>query len=170
MNKRVLYAFLIGAALGTIAARHYAKRMKVESDDICEEDYNYVESNDVLEPSASETDTAKDISDVQRIIEQEEYVRKPREDPYIIYPEEFGAVPGYETVSLNYFSDNVLADEDDVIVDDIDNTVGVHSLNHFGEYADDSVYVRNERKKCDYEILRDVRRYADVIEQRPMDF
>lgn len=59
-------------------------------------------------------------------------------------------------------SPGVLADESDEIVDDIDETVGADFADHFGEYEDDSVFVRNDRLKCDYEVLRDNRSYSDV--------
>ena len=41
-----------------------------------------------------------------------------------------------------------------------DDVVGMESLTHFGEYEDDSVFVRNDRLKCDYEILMDERTYS----------
>lgn len=76
--------------------------------------------------------------------------------PYVISPNEFGTMDEYETVSLTYYSkDNVLTDDNDEIVDDVDEIIGQDSLKHFGEYEDDSVYVRNDRRKCDYEILLD---------------
>lgn len=84
------------------------------------------------------------------------------EKPYIISPEEFGDFDEYTKLSLTYYSDGVLADENDEIVDDIDETVGADFADHFGEYEDDSVFVRNDRLKCDYEILRDNRSYSDV--------
>ena len=43
-----------------------------------------------------------------------------------------------------------------------DEIVGLDSLTHFGEYEDDSVFVRNDVMKCDYEILLDHRNYKDV--------
>ena len=49
----------------------------------------------------------------------------------------------------------------------MDNVVGLESLTHFGEFEDDSVFVRNDRLKCDYEILLDQRTYSDVMKQRP---
>ena len=58
-------------------------------------------------------------------------------------------------------------DENDEEVDDVDEIVGEESLNHFGEYEDDSVFVRNDRLKCDYEILLDQRNYSDVAKTRP---
>ena len=46
---------------------------------------------------------------------------------------------------------------------DVENTIGIDSLNHFGEYEEDSVFVRNDIKKCDYEILLDESNYTGVI-------
>lgn len=82
--------------------------------------------------------------------------------PYVISPDEFGQDESYETISLTYYADGVLADDDDEMVEDVENLVGFDSLNHFGEYEDDSVFVRNDRLKCDYEILLDHRKYTDV--------
>lgn len=85
------------------------------------------------------------------------------EKPYIISPDEFGEFDDYEKVSLTYYADRILADDNDDLVDDIEQTVGLNSLNHFGEYEDDSVFVRNDSRRCDYEILLDQRAYADVV-------
>lgn len=82
--------------------------------------------------------------------------------PYIISPEEFGEADGYRTESLSYYSDHVLADEDDHKIDNVDTVVGLDSLAHFGEYEDDAVHVRNPRLKCDYEIILDPRRFVDL--------
>ena len=87
--------------------------------------------------------------------------------PYVISPDEFGEFEDYERISLSYYADQILADEDDEKVEDVDNVVGLESLTHFGEFEDDSVFVRNDRLKCDYEILLDQRTYSDVIKQRP---
>ena len=83
--------------------------------------------------------------------------------PYVIKPYEFGEIEEYEQISLNYFADEVLTDEDNEIIDNVDEIVGVESLTHFGEYEDDSVFVRNERLRTDYEILLDRRNYSDVM-------
>ena len=95
------------------------------------------------------------------------------EKPYVISPDDFGENDNYETVSLTYYADEVLTDDFDEPIEDVENTVGVESLNHFGDYeADaDTVFVRNDRLKIDYEILSDTRKYSDVIEDRlrPME-
>jgi len=85
----------------------------------------------------------------------------------VISPDSFGEMDDYNRISLTYYADGVLADEDDEVVDDVDATVGSDALNHFGEYEDDSVFVRNDSRKCDYEILLDTRNYADVVKKKP---
>lgn len=88
------------------------------------------------------------------------------EKPYIIEPDEFGELYDYTTISLTYYADKYLTDENDELVEDVEDTVGTESLTHFGEYEDDSVFVRNDRLKCDYEILLDTRNYKDVIKTK----
>ena len=73
----------------------------------------------------------------------------------------------YEQISLTYYADGVLADENDEVIEDVEDAVGIDSLNHFGEYEDDSVFVRNDARKCDYEILLDQRTYSEVVEDMP---
>ena len=86
------------------------------------------------------------------------------ERPYVIPPEEFGELDGYETISLTYYADDYLTDDMDELVDDVEDIIGYESLEHFGEYEDDSVFVRNDAKRCDYEILRVEKNYRDVVD------
>lgn len=81
--------------------------------------------------------------------------------PFVISPDEFGEDPNYQTVSLTLYEDGVLTDDYDDIVVDVDDLVGEDSLTHFGEYEDDSVFVRNESMQTDFEILRDLRTYKE---------
>lgn len=83
------------------------------------------------------------------------------EIPYVISPDEFGEMVGYEKISMTYFSDGVLTDENNEPLDDVEEIIG-DGLEHFGEYEADSVFVRNDAKKCDYEILRDLREFSEV--------
>lgn len=87
--------------------------------------------------------------------------------PYVIPPEQFGDNEEHEQISLTYYADGVLADENDEVIGDVEDAVGIDSLNHFGEYEDDSVFVRNDARKCDYEILLDQRTYSEVVEDMP---
>ena len=87
--------------------------------------------------------------------------------PYVIPPEQFGDDENYDQISLTYYADGVLADENDEVIEDVEDAVGIDSLNRFGEYEDDSVFVRNDARKCDYEILLDQRTYSEVVEDMP---
>ena len=95
---------------------------------------------------------------------EKEKVNSEYPDPYVISPEEFGEAE-YPQISLTYFSDGVLADEFDDKIDNVNDTVGIDSLKHFGEYEDDSVFVRNELLGIDYEILLDTRGSKTFLSQ-----
>lgn len=84
--------------------------------------------------------------------------------PYIISPEDFALDDEYTIVNLNYYIDGVLTDEDDNIVENVDDVVGLENLNHMGEYEDDALHIRNENYKCEYEILLSRRLYHDTTE------
>lgn len=96
-------------------------------------------------------------------VEGSENVKKP----YVISPDEFGEIDEYDRISLTYYADQILTDEDDELVEDVEETVGFDSLNHFGEYEDDSVFVRNERLKTDFEILLDQRKFSEIRKRYP---
>ena len=49
--------------------------------------------------------------------------------------------------------------------EDVDGTVGDDYADHFGEYEDDSVFVRNDLTRCEYEILADTRKYTDAYSE-----
>lgn len=94
--------------------------------------------------------------------EPEEEKESYSEKPYVITPEEFGEDDEYKTISLLYFADEVLTDDDYAIIENVDDVVGRESLKTFGKYEDDAVYVRNDRLKCEYEILLDERHFEDI--------
>lgn len=81
--------------------------------------------------------------------------------PFVIAPEEWGEIEGYETRQLTYYADSILADESEEIMGDPETFIG-DGLEHFGEYADDAVYVRNDNLKCDYEIFKHDKTYSEV--------
>ena len=87
--------------------------------------------------------------------------------PYVIPPDQFGEFDDYDTISLMYYADGTLCDDNDEILEDPDNVVGPGATDHFGEYDDDVVYVRNDRLKVDYEILRSLKTYEEVLQQKP---
>ena len=109
----------------------------------------------------SESGYAIEHSDIYQQVKEGKYMA---DRPYVIPPEEFGENPYYDAISLNYYADGILTDDTDEPIEDIDGLIGEDALTHFGEYEDDSVFVRDDDAQVDYEILLDQRRYADRME------
>lgn len=87
--------------------------------------------------------------------------------PYVISPDDFAcSPPGFNAQPLDYFADGVLADSWGVKLD-IDDTIGEDAVDHFGDYVDDVVHVRNERTEIDYEVTRDPRTYDEAVRINP---
>ena len=109
-------------------------------------------------------ETERDMIQYNKIVK--DYSGKEEEknvdEPYMITAEDFAELDDYNTVSLYYYADGVLADEDDNIIDDIEDTVGEAALGRmFDDVHIDSLYVRNDVRKTDYEILRDLDNFSD---------
>lgn len=117
-----------------------------EEDEVEEDDCAQVEDEDGVE-----------IFEVERASNSDR--------PYVIDPWDFGGEDGYETITLNYYADGVLTDDDDNVIEDeeIDDIVGKDFAEHFGEYEKDCVCVRNDRLKTDYEICRDLIEYSTLL-------
>lgn len=81
--------------------------------------------------------------------------------PYVISPEEFGELEYYDSKSWTLYSDLIITDEEGSIVVDAENCIG-DALEHFGEFEDDSVHVRNENLECDYEIIKVEATYEEI--------
>ena len=182
--SKFIFGFSIGAVIGSIVTY---KLVKTKFEILAEEEINSVKEvfsqrqTDLSDKSARATSTSNDIDNYKSHLETYGYTnysdisKKPtKEDkvehidkPYVIPPDEFGELDDYETISLTYYSDKVLVDEDDELVEDVEATVGLDSLDTFGEYEEDSVFVRNDRLKCDFEILLDCDKYSEVVKKRP---
>ena len=89
----------------------------------------------------------------------------PKDGPYIIPPDVFGEDDEYEVVTLVCYADGVITEyENGEVVDDVEGAIGPDDIRtHFGEYEEDSVFVRNEERKVDYEILRDEGSYEETM-------
>ena len=83
-------------------------------------------------------------------------------DIQVIKPSEYGEDPDYDTISFTHYADGVLVDDAGQIVpvDEYIDMIGNYT-EHFGEYEDDSVYIRNYKRQTDYEILSDIRTYEE---------
>lgn len=181
MNKGwiAVLSFSAGAAAGYALTKkalmeHYEQLVQEEIDSIKEHfrQRNKMES-DEKNAEASEKPTEEERKGYVHYAKSLGYTREeepePVMTPHVISPDEFGELPEYDKVSLTYYSDKVLTDENmkPMSTDNIERTVGSESLKHFGEYEDDSVFVRNDLLKVDYEILLDENRYSDLLTNNP---
>lgn len=87
--------------------------------------------------------------------------------PYVISPDDLKDETNqgnWNFVRLYSFADGIVTDKMLHVLSDVDEVIGDDSLNHFGEYADDAVYVRNEKLETDFEIISDPRTYQEAVE------
>lgn len=185
-----LFIFSLGAAVGSIVTW---KIVKTKYEQIAQEEiesvrevyaskvHKYDGPQQSDEPEAKETtdvdDTQLGVMEYVQLLQTQAYTeaidyKKVKEEqmtmrPYVIAPEDFGEHDDYETISLTYYADGTLTDSTDEPIEDVESIVGEDSLHHFGEYEDDSVFVRNDRMRTDYEILADSRNYSDVVSRGP---
>lgn len=87
--------------------------------------------------------------------------------PYIIPVDEFMANDNdFDNVTVTYYTgDNTFVDEADRVLDSVFETLGHFDPNSFGQESGDPnvVYVRNEMKELDIEVIKDFRAYGRDI-------
>lgn len=182
MNKAFcVFIFSLGAAAGATAAWMLAKtkfeRLACENIESVRQAYlKKTERENGFSAETNKKSAETENSDSQKPDLMTYYSNKihregysgddkkgePAESPYIIPPEAFGELDEYDQISLTYYADGVLADENDEVIDNSEEIVGKEALNGFGKYEEDSVFVRNDRLKTDYEILSDQRDYSEI--------
>ena len=138
-----------------------------------EEDFTEEEKKEYTNIASSYTNYAtKSVVEEEpnvEITDSESNVTITDSEPYVISPVELGDCD-YDVIDLIYYEgDNTLTDEEDEIINDVGELIGWESLEHFGEYEDDSVCVRNDIRKVDYEVLLDVRKYSEVMYLRELE-
>lgn len=108
---------------------------------------------------------AEDFEEPKVTTKKEAMKMEDVEHPYVIDPREYGEYADYDTETLYYYTDDVLADSMDNVVEDIEDTVSSYALTTFGQYEDDAVHVRNDVKRRYYEILRSECAYSEKYGQ-----
>lgn len=169
-NATGILIFCFGAAVGAAGAWIFAKkkfeelaRTEIESvKDIyrakaCGAD---ISDNDTAAP---DNEKSEELMEYYNTIKKNNYdgkndAEKSPSAAYVISPDSFGELD-YEQISLNYWSDKYLTDENDEIIDNPVNILGDKALSSFGD--DDVVYVRNDELRVDYEVCLDHRKFAD---------
>lgn len=83
--------------------------------------------------------------------------------PYVIDPSDYGDEE-HDVVSLTYYADGVVDDDYWNIVENVEELIGDDFMNHFD---DDTVFIRNDVRKTDYEITRVNKTYAEYHGESP---
>lgn len=172
-----VFVFTVGAAIGSavtwkLLETKYEQLAQEEIESVKEAFSNMPKYEGPAQSEEDVTFSKKDKEEYAELVNETGYINYSDtitsvkeiddvEKPYVIAPDEFGDCD-YRTISLTYYEDKVLADDMDNIIDDVDDVVGLSSLDTFGQYEDDTVFVRNDRRRCDYEICLDSRTYSDV--------
>ena len=117
-------------------------------------DYLKMKPDETKRVNYSKTSNAKQIEDLKK----DSVVIKPEEDgPYVISPDEFKCSDnGYSIFVLFAYDDGFITNEDGELINDIELDIifgNIDPVDHFGEYLDDAVYIRNDFKKAYYEVI-----------------
>ena len=175
-------AFIAGSAIGSLVTYEltYRKFEKKATDEInhayaeIEKRYgNYDSDKDNTEDNPEkESESVKQVIDNESVLK--EYSDKVKnlnyaacfvsdeeaeddtdmpdgEFPYIISADQFGDVD-YTLVYLTYHADGALTDDMDDIIDNVDSVVGMKNLLTFEKEGTDEIFIRNDVRKCDYDI------------------
>ena len=184
MNNGIIFvSFALGAVGGAyvawqIAKKKYEQFARNEIDSM-REYYSLRKARADEKKESKESNNITDHKTLTDILNSEGYVEYAKieeggaetvksDKPYVIPYDELGD-EDYEIECLTYYADGVLTDDWDNRITDVEGTVGIDSLTHFGDDEDnrDTVYVRNDRLEMDYEIVRDLRNFADVVSGDP---
>ena len=191
MNRKLSAALLFtaGVAVGSLVTwRYFKSKYEVVEDEVEEKTEEADGETEERDPEVLESEMSykkPPLKEYVKMVEDHGYVPKTHMEeveeeiangevddkdvyePYIIRPEEYGELHAYETLSLNQYADGVLTDELDNPIEDVESLVPADFADHFGEYDDNVVHVRNDNLECDYEILRDLRKFTDVVGEYP---
>lgn len=179
-NVKIIFTFALGAAVGAVATQRFFKK-KYEA--IAQEEIDsvkevYSKKEDILaksldsligEDESQPEVTEEDVDEYADMVNDLGYTKNEKKggsDPMnenkieVISPDEFGDNDEYDLISLTYYANKILTDDGDFEIEDPETIVGTEALTSFGEYEQDAVYVRNDERKCYYEILRDNSDYS----------
>lgn len=194
MSGKCIVSFIIGGVIGAVGAGYFVgKKVKDQYEAEANEEvrkaydtgfnagYNkqLCESEKYVSEDSAPEEEEEDYSEMtvySGIAKSNGYtdytnVSENKNDifPEIIAPDQYGEDDTYDQISLTYYADGVVADDNDEAMSDreVDEAIGLEALETFGQFEDDAVHVVNDERKAYYEILRDERCYEDVIAEKP---
>jgi hypothetical protein len=176
-----LFIFAAGVVAGAVAGVYLVKdKVMADAKQEIEEVREYYKSKKETKKEEKPVEEKQEETKVEEKEEYQEITRnytnynKPGEQPkkvvedmpYVIDVEEFGELPEYDTANYTYFSDGVLVDDVDDVIDDPDPIIGLENLKIFEEFPGCSaIYVRNDIWRMDFEVLKDDWNWADCQDE-----
>ena len=159
----------VGAALAVFFVREKYRRRTQEEIDSVKEAFRRDKGVPVDAPVLVSKDDEPEEWPIYSVPPVRE--NAPSEEPtylHVIPPDEYGDNDEYALYEWKFYADGVLADEMDEEVSR-DEYEGIQIAEHFGEYEDDTVYLRDDDRECYYAILRDYRTFEEVLQTMPPD-
>lgn len=184
MNKNAIskvLAFVAGAGIGSAVTYKFVKK---KYDELIQEEIESVKQayknpqdfgpaedtgKDSEDPEMTDEEKSMDLEKIREVINQNGYAEESTEketknmsEPYIITYEEYGE-KDYVTMMLHYWEDGTVTNDRNEIIGNVSELVGDDFMNHYGDDPDDpdTVYVRDDESKIDYEILKELEPYDE---------
>lgn len=191
--KKALYllAFVAGAAVGAVAGITYVKKNYDISEKTESIKKDSVSGTKIEKPEVDESDEEKIIrqtnADILKSVkdpDKREHVKDLLDkyataasiyggddtvmnaEPYKIRQDQFSEFEDYSAIELTLYSDGVLADDRDEVVENADELLGKGFEKLFDE-GEDELYIRNDDRCTDYAIFKDVQTFDAYDESRP---
>lgn len=189
-------AFVAGAIVGGFVTKKYIEYKSQINDEAEYEEYETQEpiTEEANDTSVENEETSNDeikirsvndeaykklLADLQYSAEKEaedfiermiprQYEVRDTSKPYNIAPDEFEEIDEYDSDEYTYYADGYVTDSYGMPISDEDilNTIGEDFDTYFGSYDDDQIWIRNERLRMDFSVVRDIDRFVDVAPPR----
>lgn len=188
MNTKIIFSaigFVSGALIGGTAAliiskKSYEKKMQEEVDKVWAEVNNIKpfkkpELDEVMKEAKIEPSTGFYNSEPQQQIATESIIKtncytypdihKTNDTIYEITENDLDE-DEYDVIELVLYADGILADDGDYPVRSLSDTVGENFHEIFTPDKDE-IIIRNEKKKVDYDVVRSLLSYGEMLDRHP---
>ena len=186
-------AFIAGLAVGAVAFKKYVETKYdfIDNDEEVKTETPQIEEERAEDPVEEQQETIEEIEDLSDRYEEilsemmykhekeceevrellgDNFVSEPfdPDKPYRISSDDYGADGDYDGDEYTYFADGYLTDSTGIPMNDMDieRTVGIGFAEYFDDDSVDEIYIRNERLKMEFSIVRDLDRFEDVAPPR----
>lgn len=184
--KNIL-SFTMGVVVGTLITwvyhkNKYEEKVQEEIDTLREQQHALRKNEDIdfaskisgVNEDSEQVEPQEELvekNDYKKIINYNKYTQNDDDGhevidknrkPFVIKPEEFTDISGFDGDTYYYHKDDVISDSDRKKVDNVEFMFGLsidEIKRQFGVYEADAVYIRNMQLECDYEILLDEENY-----------